>query len=529
MTSLSFWLPNPQNRAALGWVTFLLCCGPLCWSCVAQVTVTVGPNVNITRRLENNSEECIAINPLNPANLFAADTWAGAYRYSMDGADTWQDCNVSALDTADGDVAAAFDSFGNLFLAQFGNFAGAVQLGLSTNGGASFSLLYQTSATDNDQPKVTTGPSGVAGQGSVWITYTLNYSSSSNRLAAQGAAVSGLGSVGTFGSPEITSVNGDYGDLVIGSDGQLLVSFQNPNTTIGPDTIRVDLDADGLGPGGFGTRINVTSTQVGSFLPIPAQPHRDIDSEPKMAWDRSGGPHNGRVYLSYADRPSTSSDDTDLFVRYSDDNGSTWSNPVRVNDDPVGNGKSQFLSHLALDQTTGNIAVSFYDCRNSLSNNTAEVWAAVSIDGGQSFLPNVKISAGVSSALVAAIRARTNQFDFGDYSGLCYHAGTFYPCWADNSNSTGDNPWGAGSNFNLYTARVTVMPPLLMLNPRRTNATFHVSVQTVAMKTYSLDSTSSLNSAAWTQIASVPGDGTIKELVDTNGTATRVFYRLRAQ
>jgi len=30
---------------------------------------------------------------------------------------------------------------------------------------------------------------------------------------------------------------------------------------------------------------------------------------------------------------------------------------VRVNDDPVGNGKSQFLPKIALDQTSGNIAV----------------------------------------------------------------------------------------------------------------------------------------------------------------------------
>jgi hypothetical protein len=87
-------------------------------------------------------------------------------------------------------------------------------------------------------------------------------------------------------------------------------------------------------------------------------------------------------------------------VRYSDDNGSTWSGRVRVNDGQVGNGKSQFLPRIALDQSTGNIAVSFYDCRNSVSNNTVELWASVSTDGGQTFLPNFKVSSGVSSALV---------------------------------------------------------------------------------------------------------------------------------
>ena len=52
--------------------------------------------------------------------------------------------------------------------------------------------------------------------------------------------------------------------------------------------------------------------------------------------------------------------------------GATWSNPVRVNDDAGTN--SQFLPFIALDQTTGYIAVSWYDCRNDtiwLDNNAA--------------------------------------------------------------------------------------------------------------------------------------------------------------
>lgn len=488
--------------------------------------MTVGPNVNITKRLENNSETCIAINPLNPANLFAGDTWADAYRYSMDGGITWHNCNMGVLDVVDGDVAATFDSFGNLFLTQFGNYIdGCIQVGLSTNGGAAFSLLYQTTSGTNDQPKVATGPSGVAGQGSVWIVYT----TVDSRNAAQGATVTGLGVVGSFSAAETTSINGDFGDIAVGPNGQVLISYENPNATVPPYNLRVNLDPDGLGTNLLQTRVNVTTTQVGPFQPIPAQPHRDIDAEPKLAWDRSGGPHNGRVYLSYTDAPSINSNDTDVYVRYSDNNGTNWSNAVRVNDDPPGNGKSQFLPHIALDQTTGNIAVSFYDCRNSPSNNTAEVWATVSTDGGQTFLPNVKVSAGVSSAVVPAISAGTNQFDFGDYSGICFHAGTFYPCWADNSNSTGDNPWGAGSNFNLYTARVTVIPPLVMVNSRRINSTFHVSVQTVAMKTYYLQSTASLSNPVWSSLTSVPGDGSVKELVDTNSISPQAFYRVKAQ
>src|SRR5205814_46348 len=61
----------------------------------------------------------------------------------------------------------------------------------------------------------------------------------------------------------------------------------------------VNVDPDGLGPSGFGGRTFVTETHVGGFDFIPPQPDRSIDAEPGLAWDRTGGPHNGRVYLVY--------------------------------------------------------------------------------------------------------------------------------------------------------------------------------------------------------------------------------------
>jgi len=42
--------------------------------------------------------------------------------------------------------------------------------------------------------------------------------------------------------------------------------------------------------------------------------------------------------------------------------------------------------------------------------------------------------------------------------GVAFEAGSFYPVWPDNSNSTGDNPNGALFRLDLYTAKVTVTP-----------------------------------------------------------------------
>ena len=87
---------------------------------------------------------------------------------------------------------------------------------------------------------------------------------------------------------------------------------------------------------------------------------------PGLAWDRTTGAHRGRVYLVYTLEEKNESDDTNIYVRYSDDDGRPWSAPKRVNDDTGTN--SQFMSKIALDPTTGEVAVVWYDARNDLGN-----------------------------------------------------------------------------------------------------------------------------------------------------------------
>ena len=78
-----------------------------------------------------------------------------------------------------------------------------------------------------------------------------------------------------------------------------------------------NLDPDGLGPAPFNPAVVATGTEVGSLLAIPAQPKRKIDAEAGLAWDRTGGVRDGRIYLVYTDRPNLSSADTDIYVRFS--------------------------------------------------------------------------------------------------------------------------------------------------------------------------------------------------------------------
>jgi hypothetical protein len=178
--------------------------------------------------------------------------------------------------------------------------------------------------------------------------------------------------------------------------------------------------------------------------------------------DRSGGPFDGRLYVSFTDSPGDSPaadhNNTNVFVMTSDDGGANWSTPVMVNDDSGTN--SQFMSWLAVDQTTGFVGVSWHDARNDtgsgagdtdgIANTDTQMFGTVSVDGGAHFLPNIQISAGTSNG------GDAGTFNYGDYTGLTFFGSSLFPAWADNSNSTGNNPNGALSFTDTYTTRATL-------------------------------------------------------------------------
>jgi uncharacterized repeat protein (TIGR01451 family) len=410
--------------------------------------LVVGPNLNITKAPGNQAESTISIDPTNPSWLFEADSLSTVAHRSTDGGATWTTSVLNYPLGSAGDVQSAWDSYGNLFVVRL--LTRAIAVGLSTDGGASFQVLSVPALVGIgfDQPKIAVGPGSSPGTGSVWVSSTNVY----NQMVVTGAAVTGLGAVGSWNVSGAAPGPGDFGSIAVGPAGQVMIDYQNPLGGSAPYPISVNLDPGGLASFGLNPAVIATTTNVGPFTSIPAQPVRTIDAEAKLAWDRSGGPHNGRVYMVYTDRADTTTASTQIYVRYSDDNGSTWSAPTRVNDDPVGNGKSHFLPAIAVDQVTGDVGVTWYDSRNSdATNATTQVFGTASLDGGATWLPNVQISAGTSNASVV-----DPSFNYGDYDTMDFHNGAMYRTWADNSNSTGDNPDGTKS-LDIYTAAVSVI------------------------------------------------------------------------
>src|SRR5438128_2204128 len=406
------------------------------------------PVVNVSATTGNQAESFVNVNPTNTDNLVATSNDPGTnsiFRaYSTDAGTTWTRGTI-ATGMACCDGQAAWDTFGNLFLVYINNSVDQINVILSTDGGVTFSAPVTAGTGSIDQPSI------AVGNGSVWVDWNQNGS-----MVARGAPVTGLGVWGPFNAQQaIPSATGSFGGIAVGpgpNGGKVIVTYQSPTGGQGPSTIYANVDADGLGAGGFGARVTVSATNVGGFDYIPAQSERSIDAEAGVVWDATGGPFNNRIYLVYTDETVNENNDTDIMMRTSTDDGATWSAPVRVNDDATTN--SQFLPYVALDPTTGTVAVGFHDCRNddgvngtnNIPNDDAEYFGTFSTDGGVTWAPNHRLSGGFSNATDSG-----NGIDYGDYVGLSALAFKLYTVWADNANCDGTNPNGTLHQFDLYT------------------------------------------------------------------------------
>jgi hypothetical protein len=452
----------------------------------AGAATAVPPNFDTSRLPGNEAELAVAINPTNPQNVVTLATLSNAKAglaegVTFDGGNHWTSTLIGTgapLGRICCDEQLAWDTHGNLWMTYLLNTNGNVLVALSTDGGSTFTKVASIrpvkpvgshavqGATGKGvfrsaQHKASGDQPSIAADGnSVWVSYTVF---PSTRIQAVGAKVTGLGRFGSFGTPENVPTGhggGDYGSTALGPDGQVMVSYQTATNGQGGAKLETALDPDGLGPKGFQAPVLLAHTHVGGFDFIPAQPDRSVDAEVNLAWDRSGGPHSGRVYAVWTAENPNESNNMDIMFQSSDDNGVTWTAPIRLNDDRTTN--SQFQPSIAVDQTSGDIGVSWYDARNDLGsggsgdtdgipNDDVQTWATNSRDGGATFVPNFRVSAGTSNA------ADTHtSFDYGDYTAAAFQSGLFYTVWPDNSNSTGDNPDGHLHALDVYAARIAV-------------------------------------------------------------------------
>ena len=127
--------------------------------------------------------------------------------------------------------------------------------------------------------------------------------------------------------------------------------------------------------------------------------------------------------------PEGTTTDTDVFIVKSSDGGTTWSSPLRVNQDTPNNGRDQWFPFAAV-APNGRVDVLFYDRRDN--PRLTHAYLARSSDGGVTWTDN-----RVSDAFSDMNRAFEGGLFIGDYNGLAIGPdGTSYPFWTDARTGT---------------------------------------------------------------------------------------------
>jgi hypothetical protein len=316
-------------------------------------------------------------------------------------------------------------------------------VGKSTDGGATFAdnafrvVDEQPGYGGVDKFYLNVGPAGPGTPAqAVYVAYERN-------AGGQPIMVAGSNDGGnTFTTPLVLDTTGGgsfFAGPAVGPNGELYVTWQST----GDRKIKARVDPDGLwGPAPFGPLATVRnlSNAMAQFV-IPPQPRRGIYNNPSIDVDRSGGPHNGRAYVAFVDRPSGTN--TDVFLTYSDDGGATWL-PLGATGNVENEPGSDFHSWVAVDQSTGSVNVLYYTTDGDPTNRQVVTRVASSFDGGATF----------SKADLASQRSEAGSAsysgDFLDYIGLDVVDGTIHALWSDNRGAT---PGTFRTDLHAYTAR----------------------------------------------------------------------------
>jgi Neuraminidase (sialidase) len=134
-------------------------------------------------------------------------------------------------------------------------------------------------------------------------------------------------------------------------------------------------------------------------------------------------PTGRTVAITWSSQMPGGQGDDDVWLLYSRDGGDTWTQPIRVNDNPTAS--RQFESWVAVDNY-GRVHVAWTDLRDGGQNET---YYARSADPTKGFEPNLQVTDGHGSA---------NTDFLGDYKGIVVQGPDVLVVWQDTRRDSGD-------------------------------------------------------------------------------------------
>jgi hypothetical protein len=403
-----------------------------------------GPNVRANQDVtpEPQNETTIAVNPADPYNIVGGandyrngDATVGWYT-SFDGGLTWTDgvFPIPGNYDASGDPAVAFGPNNRVYFAQLifqrdsQNPPSGIYVSTSTDGGLTWNaqVNVSTSASSefDDKELIACDTTGGTYNGNVYVSWTKFGFGSPIYLSRSTDAGQ------TFSTPmNISDTSNNQGSMpAIGPNGEVYVVWKDYNS----DRIRFDRSVNG--GASFGSDRTVADTDSVGF-PLSGFAFRG-NSFPYIAVDKSGGSNHGRIYCVWNDDRNG---DADIYMAWSDNQGTSWTQPKRVNDDSLSNGEEQFFPFVTVTEG-GALDVTYYDTGYG-SHSLLDMTLIRSGDGGLTFDPSIRVT---DQSFDPANDGFGGAF-IGDYNGMASTDNATYPLWTDCRN---------GNDSDAYCSRV---------------------------------------------------------------------------
>ncbi len=417
--------------------------------------ITVGPNVDITASNDSGRQQVeptIAVHPLKPNIIVAGaqdlrlrdlgfNRWHGYYR-STDGGQTW---SVSLLPGFPGDSSPqglasplhrfrrttdpvlGFDRNGNVYYAGI-----AISPGLRlfvakyVNDGADYAGAVLLGSADFE--KIAVDTSGGPHDGTVYVSFFDNVIRSTDGGQTFSDPV----------SPFPENVAGGVDGMAVDIEGTLYVV----SLGIG-DSILVTKSTDGgVSFGPFHHAVNRV-TLLPDFLPDNG--FRTITAPQIAANDEA-------VFVVWND---FGTGDADILSVASANGGTSWSQPVRVNDVATG---QQFFPTISISGRT--VVVAWYDGRldDGGTIQNLDVFYAQARTDEAVFSANLRVTeVSFDPNLVLRTDFPNNNEPFiGDYISISTGPTSAYPIWADNRNACSRiDPTFGCVDQDIFTSTIT--------------------------------------------------------------------------